>query len=244
MHQLRQRNAATAVQRVRHQARCVGCHTDHSHGVFILLYVIAEQAEYTRENIEWKSIVFEDNKDCLELIEGRVPPGILALIDEQCMVKVRQRSSPISYAGELLKELSCRAYSCGSFALRESSWLHPISSLVERMCSKFLCRHSRILSWIPHTPKCMRQLRLTATVAVSFASVLITDVQGGPDDDKSKGKAAAGGKSDEPVVTAADQSLAGKLYKNLESHSTRFIVEKKDKVCARSLLHAGVCLMS
>ena len=49
----------------------------------------AEQAEYTRENIEWKSIVFEDNKDCLELIEGRTPPGILALIDEQCLVKVR-----------------------------------------------------------------------------------------------------------------------------------------------------------
>lgn len=56
---------------------------------FNLHHHVAEQAEYTRENIEWKSIVFEDNKDCLELIEGRSPPGILALVDEQCLVKVR-----------------------------------------------------------------------------------------------------------------------------------------------------------
>ena len=101
----------------------------------------AEQAEYTRENIEWKSIVFEDNKDCLDLIEGRSPPGILALIDEQCLVK------------------------------------------------------------------------------------------GGADDDKAKGRAEAAlrGRPDEPVVTQADQNLAGKLYKNLESHG-RFLVEKKDRV--------------
>jgi hypothetical protein len=87
--------------------------------------------------------VFEDNKDCLELIEGRVPPGILALIDEQCLVK------------------------------------------------------------------------------------------GGADDDKAKGRAEAAlrGIPDEPVVTQADQNLAGKLYKNLEVHG-RFLVDKKDRVCA------------
>ncbi len=47
-----------------------------------------EQAEYTREMIEWSTIDFEDNKDCLEMIEGTRPPGILALIDEQCLVQV------------------------------------------------------------------------------------------------------------------------------------------------------------
>ena len=56
-------------------------------------------------------------------------------------------------------------------------------------------------------------------------------MKGGADDDKAKGRAEAAlrGRPDEPVVTQADQNLAGKLYKNLESHG-RFLVEKKDRV--------------
>jgi hypothetical protein len=49
----------------------------------------AEQTEYTREEIEWSSIEFEDNKDCLDLIEATKPPGVLCLIDEACLVQVR-----------------------------------------------------------------------------------------------------------------------------------------------------------
>jgi myosin-5 len=43
-----------------------------------------EQEEYQREGIDWSDIQFVDNQDCLDLIEGRKPPGILALVDEQC----------------------------------------------------------------------------------------------------------------------------------------------------------------
>lgn len=129
----------------------------------------AEQAEYTRENIEWKSIVFEDNKDCLELIEGRAPPGMLALIDEQCMVKVRF---------------------------------------------------------------------VSATVSCCDVTIVCLRKQSSGDDDKSKGRAdaASKGRGDEPVVTQADQSLAQKLYNNLEKHG-RFLVTRQDKVtCSRSFL--------
>jgi myosin heavy subunit len=41
-----------------------------------------EQEEYNREKINWSKIQFQDNQDCIELIEKRVG-GILALLDEE-----------------------------------------------------------------------------------------------------------------------------------------------------------------
>ena len=46
-----------------------------------------EQEEYEREGIDWSGIDFADNQDCLDLIEGRKPAGLLALIDEQCRLR-------------------------------------------------------------------------------------------------------------------------------------------------------------
>lgn len=43
-----------------------------------------EQEEYTKENIDWSYIEFEDNQDVLDLIEKK-PGGIIALLDEACM---------------------------------------------------------------------------------------------------------------------------------------------------------------
>ncbi|XP_076882942.1 myosin-6-like [Bidens hawaiensis] len=43
-----------------------------------------EQEEYTKEEIDWSYIEFEDNQDILDLIEKK-PGGILALLDEACM---------------------------------------------------------------------------------------------------------------------------------------------------------------
>ncbi|CAN0447622.1 unnamed protein product, partial [Discosporangium mesarthrocarpum] len=44
-----------------------------------------EQEEYRREDIKWDFIEFPDNKDSIVLIEAK-PAGILALLDEQCLV--------------------------------------------------------------------------------------------------------------------------------------------------------------
>lgn len=41
-----------------------------------------EQAEYTAEGIDWTAISFNDNQECLDLIEAR-PLGILSLLDEE-----------------------------------------------------------------------------------------------------------------------------------------------------------------
>eukprot|EP01101_Sappina_pedata_P005843 TRINITY_DN276_c0_g1_i1.p1 TRINITY_DN276_c0_g1~~TRINITY_DN276_c0_g1_i1.p1 ORF type:complete len:826 (-),score=451.20 TRINITY_DN276_c0_g1_i1:2028-4424(-) len=42
-----------------------------------------EQEEYEREKIDWKSITFKDNQECLDLIEKK-PSGILPYLDEEC----------------------------------------------------------------------------------------------------------------------------------------------------------------
>ncbi len=46
----------------------------------------AEQAEYKREGISCEGIEFDDNQVCLNLIEGKSPPGILSLLDEACLM--------------------------------------------------------------------------------------------------------------------------------------------------------------
>ena len=42
-----------------------------------------EQAIYEAEKIDWTLIEFKDNQECLDLIEQRRPPGILAIVDEE-----------------------------------------------------------------------------------------------------------------------------------------------------------------
>ena len=44
---------------------------------------------YVREEIDWSNISFPDNVECLELIDSRRPAGLLALLDEQCLLQVR-----------------------------------------------------------------------------------------------------------------------------------------------------------
>jgi myosin heavy subunit len=41
------------------------------------------QAEYIAEGIEWSSVSFVDNQDCLDLI-AKKPTGLLPLLDEEC----------------------------------------------------------------------------------------------------------------------------------------------------------------
>ncbi|KAE9974102.1 hypothetical protein BLS_000607 [Venturia inaequalis] len=42
-----------------------------------------EQEEYSREEINWTFIDYADNQPCIDLIEGRNPLGVLALLDAQ-----------------------------------------------------------------------------------------------------------------------------------------------------------------
>jgi len=46
-----------------------------------------EQEVYASEGVDWTTVEFEDNQECLDLIEARPPKsvGILSLLDEECM---------------------------------------------------------------------------------------------------------------------------------------------------------------
>jgi myosin-7 len=43
-----------------------------------------EQEEYAREKIEWSSISFVDNQECLDLIEKKSPVCVISILDEEC----------------------------------------------------------------------------------------------------------------------------------------------------------------
>ena len=42
---------------------------------------------YAAEGVDWTLVEFEDNQECVDLIEARPPKsvGILSLLDEECM---------------------------------------------------------------------------------------------------------------------------------------------------------------
>mmetsp|Transcript_33071 Transcript_33071/g.93600 ORF Transcript_33071/g.93600 Transcript_33071/m.93600 type:complete len:1272 (+) Transcript_33071:218-4033(+) len=46
-----------------------------------------EQEEYAREGIDWAHVDFEDNQECVDLIEQKMPRGVgvLSLLDEECV---------------------------------------------------------------------------------------------------------------------------------------------------------------
>lgn len=60
-----------------------------------------EQEEYTSENIDWTRVDFEDNQECLDLIEKR-PLGLISLLDEECMFP---RASDLTLANKLKEHL-------------------------------------------------------------------------------------------------------------------------------------------
>jgi myosin-1 len=54
--------------------------------VFIELTLRSEQEEYVREGIEWTPVQYFDNRVICELIEQTKPPGVIALLDEACLL--------------------------------------------------------------------------------------------------------------------------------------------------------------
>ncbi|XP_042236083.1 unconventional myosin-IXb-like isoform X2 [Homarus americanus] len=62
---------------------CINYANEHLQHYFNQHVFEYEQEEYQRENITWTNIEFQDNVDCLALIEGR-PAGLLCVLDDQC----------------------------------------------------------------------------------------------------------------------------------------------------------------
>eukprot|EP01137_Pigoraptor_chileana_P013366 Opistho-2@66794 len=63
---------------------CINYVNEKLQQIFIELTLKSEQEEYEREGIKWTAIPFFDNKIVCELIEGKKPPGIFAVLDDAC----------------------------------------------------------------------------------------------------------------------------------------------------------------
>jgi myosin-1 len=63
---------------------CINYVNERLQQIFIDLTVRGEQQEYHEEGMKWKDIKFFDNKIVCELIEGKNPPGIMRILDDNC----------------------------------------------------------------------------------------------------------------------------------------------------------------
>ena len=58
-----------------------------------------EQIEYENEGIDWKNISFPDNKECLDIIEGKF--GIIDMLNEECKLP---KGNDINFTQKILKK--------------------------------------------------------------------------------------------------------------------------------------------
>ncbi|XP_054756570.2 unconventional myosin-Ie-like [Lytechinus pictus] len=63
---------------------CINFVNEKLQQIFIELTLKAEQEEYVSEGIKWKQIDYFNNKIVCDLIESKVPPGIMCILDDVC----------------------------------------------------------------------------------------------------------------------------------------------------------------
>uniref|UniRef100_A0A667ZT66 Myosin XIX n=1 Tax=Myripristis murdjan TaxID=586833 RepID=A0A667ZT66_9TELE len=69
---------------------------------FVAHYLRAQQEEYVSEGLEWSFVKYQDNQNCLDLIEGS-PTSIFSLLNEEC--RLNRVSDAKKFRGRLEKEL-------------------------------------------------------------------------------------------------------------------------------------------
>ncbi|NP_001118234.1 amoeboid myosin I [Strongylocentrotus purpuratus] len=63
---------------------CINFVNEKLQQIFIELTLKAEQEEYVAEGIKWKKIDYFNNKIVCDLIESKVPPGVMCILDDVC----------------------------------------------------------------------------------------------------------------------------------------------------------------
>lgn len=67
------------------------------------------QEEYTSEGIDWSHIEFEDNQDCLDVIDAKPPKGlgVMTVLDDQCNFP---RSTDTSFCSTIRERINSRRF--------------------------------------------------------------------------------------------------------------------------------------
>lgn len=72
---------------------CINYVNEKLQQIFIELTLKVEQEEYVREKIAWEPIKYFNNKIVCDLIEGKQPPGLFAIIDDVCAAMAKEVES-------------------------------------------------------------------------------------------------------------------------------------------------------
>ncbi|CAG0897110.1 unnamed protein product [Darwinula stevensoni] len=102
---------------------------------------VLEQEEYSREEIDWKSIDFYDNQPCIDLIEGK-PLGILSLLDEECRMP---NGSDKSWVGKLYDECQKQQHFIKPKFSNSAFLISHFAGKVEYECEGFLDKNRDIV---------------------------------------------------------------------------------------------------
>jgi len=86
---------------------CINYCNEKLQQIFIELTLKAEQEEYEREGVAWEPVAYFDNKVVVDLIDQSRPPGVIALLNEECIVP---QGSDTSLGAKLEKSLGARPH--------------------------------------------------------------------------------------------------------------------------------------
>jgi myosin-5 len=104
-----------------------------------------EQEEYSREGIDWAHVDFEDNQDCVDLIEQKPPKGVgvLSLLDEEC---VFPKASDETYGEKLHANLANHPNFSFKSHQRKEFTVHHYAGQVTYNTSGFLDKNKDAIS--------------------------------------------------------------------------------------------------
>ena len=105
-----------------------------------------EQAVYEEEGVDWARVEFEDNQECVDLIECRPPAGVglLSLLDEECMFP---KGCDSSFAAKLRRTHEDHPrFSYNSKAPGDDFTLHHYAGPVVYSADRFLDKNRDALS--------------------------------------------------------------------------------------------------
>ncbi|KAJ9441673.1 Myosin ID heavy chain [Diplonema papillatum] len=72
---------------------CINYVNEKLQQIFIELTLKVEQEEYVREKIHWETIKYFNNKIVCDLVEGKSPSGLFALMDDVCAKMHKEKAS-------------------------------------------------------------------------------------------------------------------------------------------------------
>ena len=124
--------------------------------VFIEKTIKSEQEEYLREGISWTPVQYFNNKIVCDLIESKKPAGIIAFLDEECLLG---KGSDLTFLDKLEHNLKSHAHferTKGVGKPADSFVIKHYAGDVSYNCANFLDKNKGQFSSVTSQPAAVR----------------------------------------------------------------------------------------